>query len=49
MWQQRREFDKEFRLKTIELSKNRENINELAQELGIWVEFINCWRTELQD
>ena len=49
MWQERREFDKEFKLMTVDLSKNRENMNELAQELGIWVEFIYCWRTELLD
>ena len=33
-----RKFDKEFKLMTIELSKARHNLNELAKELGIRVE-----------
>jgi transposase len=34
---------------TVELSKTREILNELAKELGIWVELIYRWRTELLD
>ena len=34
---------------TVELSKSRANLNELAQELGIRVELIYRWRTELLD
>lgn len=49
MSQERRKFDKEFKLMTVELSKSRENLNELAQELGIRVELIYRWRTELLD
>lgn len=49
MPQARRKFDKEFKLMTVELSKNRENLNELAQELGIRVELIYRWRTEFLD
>jgi transposase len=49
MSQQRRKFDKEFKLMTVELSKNRDNINELATELGIRPELIYRWRTELLD
>jgi transposase-like protein len=35
MTQPRRKFDQEFKLMTVELSKARENLNELAKELGI--------------
>ena len=34
---------------TVELSKTRENLNELAKELGIRVELIYRWRNELLD
>src|SRR5687768_17422163 len=46
---ERRKFDKEFKLMTVELSKSRVNLNELAKELGIRVELIYRWRTELLD
>jgi transposase len=46
MTQLRRKFDKEFKLMTVELSKARENLNELAKEPGIRVELIYRWRTE---
>jgi transposase-like protein len=36
--EQRRKFDKEFKLMTVELSKNREDLKELAKELDIRVE-----------
>ena len=49
MSQERRKFDKEFKLMTVELSKTRENLNELAKELGIRVELIYRWRTEFLD
>ena len=46
MSRERRKFDKEFKLMAVELSKTRENINELAKELGIRPELIYRWRTE---
>jgi transposase-like protein len=49
MSQERRKFDKEFKLMTVELSKSRANLNELAKELGIRVELIYRWRNELLD
>jgi len=49
MSQERRRFDKEFKLMTVELSKTRENLNELAKELGIRVALIYRWRTEFLD
>ena len=33
----------------VELSKSRDNLNELARELGIRVELIYRWRTEFLD
>jgi transposase len=45
MSQQRRKYDKEFKLTTVELNKTRENINELAKELGVRQELIYRWRT----
>ena len=47
MSQQRRVFDREFKIKTVELSYQRENIKELAHELGIRPELIYRWRSEL--
>ncbi len=46
---QRRRFDKEFKLMAVELSKTRQNLNELTKELGIRVELIYRWRTEFLD
>ena len=43
---QRRKFDKEFKLMTVELSKNRENFVDLAKELDINVGLNDRWRRE---
>jgi transposase-like protein len=47
--EQRRKFDKEFKLMTVELSKNREDLKELAKELDIRVELIYRWRREFSE
>lgn len=49
MSQSRRKFDKEFKQMTVELSQTRDNLNELAKELGIRVALIYRWRTEFLD
>jgi transposase len=49
MSQERSKFDKEFKLMAVELSKTRENIQELAKELGIRPELIYRWRSEHLD
>jgi len=46
MAKQRRVFDREFKLKAVELSYTRENIKELAHELNIRPELIYRWRSE---
>ena len=46
MSKSRRKFDKEFKLMTVELSKSRENLNDLAKELDIRAELIYRWRRE---
>ena len=46
MSQERRKFDKEFKLMAVELSKSRDSIQELAQELGVRPELIYRWRSE---
>lgn len=47
--EQRRKFDKEFKLMTVELSKNREDLKALAKELDIRVELIYRWRKEFME
>ena len=42
----RRKFTREFKLKAVELSYQRENIKELAEELSIRVELLYRWRAE---
>lgn len=42
----RRSYDKEFKLMVVELSKSREDYNELAKELGIRSELVYRWRRE---
>jgi transposase len=49
MSQSRRKFDKEFKQMTVELSQTRDNLNELAKELGIRLALIYRWRTEFLD
>jgi transposase len=46
MTKRRRKFDREFKLHAVELSYSRENIKELASELGIRPELIYRWRSE---
>jgi transposase len=46
MTKQRRIFDREFKLKAVELSYTKENIRELAHELNIRPELIYRWRSE---
>ena len=42
----RRRFDREFKLKIVELSYSRENIKELASEFDLRPELIYRWRSE---
>lgn len=42
----RRKFDRDFKLKVVELSYSRQNIKELANEFDIRPELIYRWRSE---
>ena len=42
-----RKFNREFKLKVVELSHQRENIRELAHEINLRPELIYRWRSEL--
>src|SRR5690606_14632349 len=42
----RRQYDKEFKLMVVELSKTKEDFTALAKELGIRAELIYRWRRE---
>ena len=42
----RRKFTREFKLKAVELSYQRENVKELADELSIRPELLYRWRGE---
>jgi transposase len=46
MTETRRIFNREFKLKAVELSYQRENIRELAHELDIRPELLYRWRKE---
>ena len=46
MTRTRRKFDREFKLKVIELSYCRQNMKELANEFEIRPELIYRWRSE---
>jgi transposase len=47
MAKSRKRYDKEFKLMVVELSKSREDLTKLAQELEIRAELIYRWRREL--
>ena len=42
----RRRFDRQFKLKAVELSYSRDNVRELADELSIRPELLYRWRGE---
>lgn len=42
----RRKFTREFKLNAVELSYNRDNIKELADELNVRAETLYRWRSE---
>ncbi|MCH7785828.1 MAG: transposase, partial [Bacteroidetes bacterium] len=42
----RRRFDREFKLKVVELSYSRHNMKELASEFDLRPELIYRWRNE---
>lgn len=46
MKEKRQIFDRNFKLKAVDLSYERDNIKELANELGIRVELLYRWRAE---
>ena len=46
---ERRTFSKEFKLDVIQQSFQRDNIRELAAELGLRVELIYRWRSEFKE
>jgi len=46
MTKSRRLFDREFKIKAVELSYQKENIKELAADLGVRPELIYRWRSE---
>jgi transposase len=46
MENERRKFSREFKLNSVELSYQRENISELAHELQIRPSLIYRWRSE---
>lgn len=47
MGKTRRKFDREYKLRAVELSYEKENIKQLGFELGIRPELIYRWRSEL--
>jgi len=46
MTRTRKKYDRDFKLKAVELSFQKENIRELALDLGIRPELIYRWRSE---
>lgn len=42
-------YSKEFKIKAVELSEVRENVQEVARELGVSADLIYRWRRELQN
>lgn len=49
MKDQRRKFTRQFKLNAVELSHQRSNIRELAQELGVHPELLYRWRRQFAE
>lgn len=45
----RETYSKEFKIKAVELSNVRGNVQEIARELGISAELIYRWRREMEN
>ena len=45
----RKKYDREFKVKAVELSKQRGNVSEIAEELGVRSELVYRWRRELDN
>ena len=43
---ERKKYDKSFKTKAIELSFARNNVNEVAEELGIKAQQLSVWRKQ---
>lgn len=46
---QRRKFDKEFKLMTVELCRSGKSTTEVATELGLRSELVSRWNREYQE
>lgn len=49
MKRERRIYDSAFKVKAVQLSKERDNISELARELGIKATMLYKWRKEYEE
>jgi len=49
MKRQRMHYDRKFKENAVKLSYQRDNINDLARELGIRSELVYRWRRELKE
>ena len=45
----RKKYDRTFKERAVELSKDRKNISELARELGVSAAQLYKWRKESED
>jgi transposase len=48
MKKERRKFDKEFKLMTVELCLSGKPTSEVAEELGLRTELVSRWKREYQ-
>ncbi len=46
---QRRKFDKDFKLMTVELCRSGKSTTEVAEELGLRSELVSRWKREYQE
>jgi transposase len=46
---ERKKYDKSFKTKAVELSFARNNVNEVAEELGIKAQQLSVWRKQYRE
>lgn len=49
MKRERKHYDRKFKENAVKLSYQRDNVNDLARELGIRSELVYRWRKELKE
>jgi transposase len=49
MAEERKKYDKEFKIKVVEISLQRANVKEVAEEYGLSAQQLATWRSQFKN